>query len=431
MTIRFQHRAWAIAFVALTLGACELLQTNPNAPILEEGTNDPEGIIALAVGMQGLFGNHVESYVENSALVTDEWGTTTRALASYQVLVTGIAIDPSFGTVLHPWLDMFLVIRSANILIDRAPTVGLGAGLQTGVVALAKLYKGMAFYWLSERYEEAPIDVSVTAPVPVGRAQVLAEAIRNLEAARTDLAAVSDADLATFNSRVLGTGFNLRNSVDAYLARAYLAAGDHANARSAAQRVNLGVYSTFTFTATTPNPVAGLLFLGTGLRYTQPLRSFVTQAEAGDLRPAYWVNVTAATTRGNPDSVLQANRMYTLATDPFPVYLPDEMRLIIAEASARTGDLATARTMINEVRTRTSTNVLEPVAGLPALTDAQLATEAQVLTQIAYERRYELYMQGLRWGDTRRLDDFITTEPTIELFPIPSSECIRNPAAGC
>jgi hypothetical protein len=429
MTNRLMRYAWAIALVALAAAACNLDQRNPNAPILETGTSDPEGIIALAVGMQGQFTIDIEDFIVPSSLVTDEWGTTTLALASYQVLVTGIAIDPSFGTISATWNSMYGVIRSANILIDRAPAVGLGPGIQTGIVALAKLYKGMAFYWLSETYERGAVDVSGVAPVPVDRAQVLAAAIQSLEAARADLGTVADADLATFRSRVLGTGFDIRNTVDAYLARAYLASGDYAQALAAARRVDLSVFSVFTYTATTPNPIAGITT--TGLRYTQPLRSYVDQAEAGDMRPDFWVNTAAATTRGNPDSVLQANRRFVANTEAFPVYLPDEIRLIIAEASARMGDLATARQMINAVRTGASANALDPVAGLPALGDAELATQAQVLEQIAYERAYELYMQGLRWGDTRRLAEFIDIEPTIEFFPVPLSECDRNPQAGC
>jgi hypothetical protein len=429
MTIRLMRYAWAIALVALTVEACNLDQRNPNAPVEEVSVSDPEGIIALAVGMQGDFTSNLDDPIVPASLVTDEWGTTTLALVSYQVLVTGIAIDPSFLTIAATWNTMYSVIREANLLIEHAPQVGLGPGIQTGIVALAKLYKGMALYWLAETYERAPIDVSVALPTPVAREEVLAEAIRQLEAARTDLGTVADADLATFRSRVLGTGFDIRNTVDAYLARAYLAQGDYAQALAAARRVNLSVFSVFTFTATTANPIAAVTT--TGLRYTQPLRSFVDQAEAGDMRPAFWVNVAAATTRGNPDSVLQANRTFVANTEAFPVYLPDEIRLIIAEASAQMGDLATAREMINAVRTGASANLLDPVAGLPALTDADLATQAQVLTQVAYERRYELYMQGLRWGDTRRLDAFIDTEPTIEFFPVPLSECDRNPNAGC
>jgi hypothetical protein len=110
------------------------------------------------------------------------------------------------------------------------------------------------------------------------------------------------------------------------------------------------------------------------------------------------------------------------------LYLPDEMKLIAAEAHARLGNLPQARILINQVRTQTSSTVDEPVAGLTARTDAQLATLDAVLRQIAYERRYELYMQGLRWEDTRRLP--VTTSVTMEFLPLPASECRTNTNAS-
>jgi hypothetical protein len=73
----------------------------------------------------------------------------------------------------------------------------------------------------------------------------------------------------------------------------------------------------------------------------------------------------------------------------------------------------------------------EPVAGLPALPASALDTEAELLGQIAYERRYELFMQGLRWEDTRRLGTAITTTPTFEFLPLPLTECQVNPNSGC
>ncbi len=74
---------------------------------------------------------------------------------------------------------------------------------------------------------------------------------------------------------------------------------------------------------------------------------------------------------------------------------------------------------------RTQTGV-EPDAGLPALPDEALDTLDEVLAQIAYERRYELYEQGLRWEDMRRLGEYIDEAPTYDFFPIPRQECITN-----
>ena len=44
---------------------------------------------------------------------------------------------------------------------------------------------------------------------------------------------------------------------------------------------------------------------------------------------------------------------------------------------------------------------------MPALPDDALDTEAELMAQILYERRYELYAQGVRWEDLRRLADSI------------------------
>ncbi len=410
------------------LGGCDLDQTNPNAPVEEESLATVEGIIALAVGMQGQFADAVEDFLVPSSLVTDEWGTRSQALASYKVLVTGEGIDPSFGVVGAPFTNAYRVIRSADLLIENAPNVGLGPGFQTGVVSLARLYRAMSLGTIIQVYPEVPIDVSVAGPIPQPRDAVLAEVIQLLETARSDLAGVSDADLDGFRGRVLGAGFDLQATIDAMLARYYLIDGQYAEAIQAADRVDPAASSVLTYTSTTPNPVFNL---GFQLGYVQPLRSFVEAAEPGDERPAYWVNLAAEPFTGDPDSTLQNMLKYSTSSEPFPVFIQDEIKLIKAEASARNGDLPTARMLINEVRTDATETPTDPAANLPALDDAQLGSLEAVLAQIAYERRYELYMQWTRWEDLRRLGDVIGAEPVVEFFPYPQGECINNPADVC
>jgi hypothetical protein len=407
---------------------CELDQTNPNAPVQEESLSTVEGIIALAVGMQAQYADAVEDFLVPSSLVTDEWGTRSQALASYKVLVTGVGIDPSFGVVSAPFTNAYRVIRSADLVIENAPNVALGPGFQTGVVSLARLYRAMALGTIIQVYTEVPIDVSVAGPIPQPRDAVLAEVIRLLEAARSDLAGVSDDDLAGFRSRVLGAGFDLRATIDALLARYYLIDGQYMQAIQAADRVDPGASSVLTYTSTTPNPVFNL---GFQLGYVQPLRSFVETAEPGDERPAYWVDLASEPFAGDPDSTLQNMLKYSTSTEPFPVFIQDEIKLIKAEASARNGDLQTARMLINEVRTDATESPTDPAANLPALDEAQLGSLEAVLAQIAHERHYELYMQGTRWEDLRRFDDVVDTEPVVDFFPYPQGECINNPADVC
>jgi starch-binding outer membrane protein, SusD/RagB family len=417
------------ALGALLAGGCDLNLQNPNAPTEDEALSSVDGVIAVAVGLQAQYNGSVADFLVPPSLVTDEWGTETRSLIAYQSLLTGQNFDASYGVVLSPWADAYRVVKTANSLILHAPQVGLGSGLQAGILSLARLYKAMALGTILMDFDQVPIDVSVPGPVPQPRAVVLDTVLALLDAARTDLVGVPDADLAGFNTRVKDPGLNLRETIDAMRARFALMAGQYQSAIDAADSVDLTVLSTFTYPSPARNPVNNLAF---GLLYVGGLKSFVDSAEAGDLRPAYWLDTTATPFTGNPDSLMYPLRKFSGNNDPFPAYLPDEMRLIKAEAFTMLGTLDSAAFYVNAVRTRTASTLDEPVAGLTALDPAtQLDTPAKLLAQIAYNRRYSLYMQGLRWEDTRRLGSAITTTPTLSVLPIPTQECDANPSNPC
>lgn len=410
------------------LAACSLDLTNPNAPSSEQVVTSVDGVLAVTVGMQAQFAQSIDDYITPSSLATDEWGTRTRALISWITLFTGENFDQGFVTVSAPYANSYQVIRSANTALAGTESVELGTATAAGVKATARLFKAMSLGWLIQIFEKVPVDAGPGA-VPKPRAEVLDTVLTLLEQARTDLNGVSAADLATFRARALGPGIDLQNTIDAMLARYYLMAGKYDNAITAANRVNLGVLSVLQYPAPTRNPVENL---AVELQYVGGLQSFVNQAQPGDRRPAYWVDAAAAALPGNPsDSIVKPLKKYTGPNDSYPLYLPDEMKLIKAEALARTNQLAASAALVNEVRTQTSSAVDEPVAGLPALPASALDTQAKLLAEIAYERRYELYMQGLRWEDTRRFGTALTTTPTFTFLPLPLTECQVNPNSGC
>ena len=415
--------AAALACAALATG-CSLDLTNPNAPPEEQVITSVDGIVTLAVGLQSQYADNVNIFLRAPALVTDEWGTRPIALAADVSLVTGNP-DPTFGVVADPFAAGYRIARTADILVANAPGVGLGTGLQAGTLSLSRLVKAMALGTMALQYERLPANAGEGA-LPLPRAQVLDSAIVLLEAARADLAGVTDAELAGFNTRVLGTGFSLRNTIDAMLARNYLFRGRYAEALAAAQRVNLNVLSVLAYPNPGLNPVYNYSAVA---RYTGTRKSFFTEADPADKRPAYWALRTAGST-GTPDSVFDF-RKYGGRNDPFPVYLPDEMRLIMAEVYVRQGNFPAARTLINAVHTQAASSVDEPLAGMPAIPDASLSTEAELMAQILYERRFELYAQGLRWEDLRRLAAYTARRPSIQFLPYPQSECDVNPANPC
>lgn len=418
------------AVLALAGGAvaCDLELANPNAPTEEVIVTSIEGIIAVSVGMQDQYAGTIDDYLIANSLVTDEWATRSLALASYTTLLTGIEIDNTYATIFLPWANSYETIRSANTIL--AAEVDISPVLGDAPSALAKLYKAMALGRLIESYEEVPIDIGVAGPVPAPRAEVLDTVLRLLEEAKAEIASVPESQLAAFRRRVIGNTFDLANVVDAMLARYYLIDGQYANAETSADAALTGMeqISYFSYASPDVNPVYNISIAS---QFIGAARQWGREAEAGDDRVGYWAD-TATVLVSNTTEEVVALRKYQTSAEPMPVFLPDEMRLIKAEALVRQGaaNYPEALDLINEVRTAEPSGLDEPVAGFT--TPLVLSTEADLLEQIAYERRYELYMQGMRWEDMRRFGAAITGEtPTIDFLPIPQQECDANPSDPC
>lgn len=429
----------ALLFTALLgAGACELDLTNPNSPPEELVLTTPDGIIALAVGMQGQFAGTavgsgmVLNAIRAPGLVTDEISTTTRALAADRSLVTGVGVDASFGVVSSPFTTAFRVVRSAEELLSGAPGVGLGPGTLAGVMALARTYKAMSLGIAIQHYQQIPVTASLEANPLQPRAVVLDSVLALLEQARADLASVPAAQLADFNARV-AIGYNLGDVINAMLARYYLMDGQYQAAITAAGRVPLNRLNVFSYPDPLRNPIWG--YSQFSLDYVRGTQDFVADADTSDDRPNFWLRLDQATVNGSPAVPLRNLRQYADRNAPFPIYLPDEMRLIQAEAYTRLGMLPEAAPLVNAVRTQCTPSATvgtfsEPVACMPALPAEALDTQAELLAEIAYQRRYELYLQGLRWEDIRRFGSAVAGEtPSVQWFPLPQNECILNPAA--
>ncbi|MBW3571250.1 MAG: RagB/SusD family nutrient uptake outer membrane protein [Gemmatimonadetes bacterium] len=434
-----QRLRCAVLLTALLgAGACELDLTNPNSPPEELVLTTPEGIIALAVGMQGQFAGAsvgsgmVLNSMRSSGLVTDELSTTSRALAADRALGTGVGVDASFGVVSSPYTTAFRVVRSAEELLASAPSVGLGPGTLAGVMALARTYKAMSLGIAIQHYQQIPVTATLEANPLQPRAVVLDTVLALLEQARADLGSVPAAQLADFNARV-AIGYNLGNVVDAMLARYYLIDGQYQAAIAAAARVPLNRLNVFTYPDPLRNPIWA--YSQFGLDYVRGTQEFVAEADTSDDRPDFWLRLDQGMVTGSPAVPLRNLRQYSDRNAPFPIYLPDEMRLIQAEAYTRLGMLPQAAALVNAVRTQCTPSATvgtfsEPVACMPALPVTALDTQTELLVEIAYQRRYELYLQGLRWEDVRRFGALSGETPSVQWFPLPQNECILNPAAN-
>lgn len=404
---------------ALVLGACDLDLTDPNSPNEQDIITTADGLIEVAVGLQAEWGNQLVAPVYIQALVTDGIGAIPQAFESYRLVDAGNPVSNDLGPSTETWAAMYDVVLVADILLENVPDAPMIPETKSGILALARLFKAMAFGNLLQVYERIPLDVgldNLDAPFAT-RAEGFAEVLRLLEEARTQLQSTPPS--TEFDTRVLAPGFDFENTIDAMTARFALIAGAYDTALAAAQRVDLDVLSEFLFSATDPNPV-WLLMLGSGNAFRMlPEDRFRTEAQAGDQRIGYWV--AEANTVGS-SAPLDAHVRYATRDVSFAAYYPDEMRLIQAEVLARQGDLPGALVLVNEVRTPCSSPLNEPVACLPALTLADVPTQQAMLDQILLEREYELYLQAVRWSDLRRFGKPLK----YEFMMVSEAECERN-----
>jgi starch-binding outer membrane protein, SusD/RagB family len=418
----------AVAVLALPLAACDLDLQDPNTPTEEVVINSAATMAQVAIGLQAEYSNQFDAPVYVTGMVTNELGANTATFDSFRVLDTGS--EPAtndFGASISPWAGQYRVIRVADVVIANAPNVGFGPGTTSGLLALGKLYKAMAFGNLIQIYERIPLEVGPNNRSPdfAERAAVLSRIIGLLEEAENHLATTPAS--AEFTSQILAPGFNLLNTIRAMRARYALIAGDLVKADAAAASVDLNVWSEFRFSASDANPFWNLAVNGGNSTSMRPKRQWRLDAEPGDGRVTYWV--TPATLQGFAAPLDEFNR-YSDRTHSYPAYLPDEMRLIRAEVAARQDRLADALTFINQVRTQCASPHPEPLACLPALSAAELPTQAAVLAEILKQRRYELYLQHVRWSDLRRFGQPVK----YQWMPVPGTECDRNvnaPPALC
>lgn len=419
---------WPLAVLgALALGACDLDLQDPNLPTEDEAISTTSGIGQIAVGLQAQYSNELVDPVYVVGLVTEEIGAGAATFDSFQRADMGEEITGDDGPSIGPWAGQYEVIRTANVLIENTPGVGFGPGTTSGVLALAKLYKAMALGNIYQIYPRAPLQVGpgIEDPPFAAREEVINEVLRLLQEARGHVQGTPPS--SEFRASILAPGFDLENTIEAMIARYSLMAGRLDDALMAAQRVDPGVLSELRFTATDVNPLWNMWYNSGNAYQMRAEEQFRLEAEPGDRRVEYWVEPAPIEGASGP---LDHVSRYRSATASYPVYLPDEMRLILAEVHARRGDLPQALVHVNAVRTQCTSELNEPVACLPALELADVPTQAAMLAEILRQRRYELYLQAVRWSDLRRFDQPLK----YPFMPVPSTECDRNanaPAELC
>jgi len=419
----------------LTAGGCKLDYTNPNAPTDSEILTTREGMITLCIGMKQYY-----STTGVQTLYTAP-GTTSREVKGVTTFTNILELEaggsalPTFnGNVLGLWYSMLHTMGMADDLIKYAPGVlAADNATRSGVLGFANLFKAMSIGGLATAFEQFPTQVTQSGNATfVTRTVALTTAVKLLDDAIAELAATPPP--ADFNTRVLGTDINLVDCINAYRARYNMMLGKYPEALAAANAVNLTNKSQFAYSAQSPNPVYQQVQISANFKARANFGLPAGLFDAADGRLAFYLST--------PDVVVGGETLKTLkgffdAIDkPIPVYLPDEVRLLKAEAIIRSGgDLNVAKTHIDAVRTQAAGDPFGVNANLPAYSGA-ITTDA-LLLEVYRQRSAELFLQGLRLEDSRRFGRPAppanvnpvpaTFERNRNFYPYPDQERLNNP----
>jgi starch-binding outer membrane protein, SusD/RagB family len=382
--------SWLLAG-AVALTACDLDLTNPNAPIDEDILTTREGIHGLAIGLQARYGAGMVDFVYPSGLLTDELATTQGALQSYRDAELG-QLQKTSAPVFDLFASHYRTIKTADDLITNAPNVSaVRDSTLSGILALAYLLKAASLGELLQGYQRIAITTyNVAAPTFVDRATALSYVLALLDTAWTRYNTLRPG--SEFNGTILATGFSLPNTIRAMQARYHRMTNGWPAALTAAAAVDLNVLSTMPFNDQARNPIFNLTI------YVRPRDAWRLSALPADTsRTRYHITVEAT---AGFHQALDNYRRYAAAGTAIPLYYPDEIRLIRAEALTEQDLLVEAQAVLDSVRTDCGGAIDEPNACLPALGGA--LTKDSLLAEIAYQRKFELFATGLRWEDARR-----------------------------
>lgn len=391
-----------VALATTTLGACSLDLQSPNAPTEIQVTSSPDGVIALATGLQGRFAASYFNYAYMAGVVTDEFAATSAALISISDAEQG-SVAPGTGIADNVFNSIYRTVRTADELLAGADRLAgsFDDGTRSGLKALAYALKAEALGEAIQSYQQVPIETyNITSPTYVSRAVALPVIRALLDSAAAQIAGTPPS--AFFTSSILTPGVNLSNMIQLFRARYARMAGDNATALAASNlvaRSGTAAISAFTYPAPGVNPYSGVTGGTNGIAVR---RQYRTSMLPQDQRFVFFT-IPSTTLTGRVGALLDpfSNR-FAVASATQPVYFPDEALLIKAEVLANQGDLVGSQAVLDSVRTDCTggRGLDDPKACLPALAAGQ--SQAQLLAEIYVQRRYELLGTGLRWEDVRR-----------------------------
>ena len=435
-------KTYKIASILFIIGclftACQTEFENVNNPTEEVVLKTKEGLFALAIGIRQYYSTvALRQIIEAPGITTRELGVTNTFLNINELAKGGAELPNESGGITNPWVTLLRTKGMAESLIVGANSVELTDGTKSGLLAYGNLFKAMCLGSLIQMFEQAPINNATDGQAPFSdRATVLAQCITLLEQARDVLSSTPMSD--EFKSTVLWTDISLQKTINAFLSRYQLLAGNYGEAITAADTVlndSDSTNSMWVYDANNQNPIWNRTVNSADLN---PQTNFgllgMYIPEVGDGRVNFYLGASKG--NANADAGGQALSemlgFFAISTTSIPIYLPGEMILNKAEAYARQDQLDNAVIQLNLVRQKTNDPLGVNANLLPWTGNA--TSRADILEEIYKNRSIELFLTGMRLEDSKRFHPNFavpstantTNERNRNFYPYPSIERENN-----
>ncbi len=414
-----------IALCGIGITGCKKDFDNPNAATEAQVFSSVQGLTGVAISLQriyvsGLTGSYY-NIVDANGLVTNELFLVNPGnIPELQFSTGGPAVDGTNTVIANIWANANKIIYDGDKVIAASENLA-DKNYASGLIGYTTIFKALALGSLSQFWDSIPSGIGSNVTF-IPRVQGYTRAVEAIDKA---LAAITaNAVSASFTANI-PPGINILNTLQALKARYALFAGNYPVALAAANAVDLAVKSSFTFDALNINPV--YQFATATNNVFQPIDSTMglpvgLRPDPLDKRVPFYmtINTTIAPR-------FRISGFWATALTPIPIYLPDEMRLIIAECLVRQAspDLAGAKAILDLILKQTpAADPFGVGADLPAGYTGPLDA-ASLLTEIYRNRAIELYMLGLRLEDMRRFARPLT-ERKRNFFPYPFRERDNN-----
>jgi hypothetical protein len=401
----------SIIFLVLLISACQKGKIDSlNSPVVDGIITDPtrSDLFNLLTGAESGMRNNLAAYLDGTGIIGREIYRFSGSEPRYTTDFLGGGtklLDNNTFYIVNPWGARYQVIRQCFILLDAIKNTRTAVASDAQKKAFTGFAKTIIGYQLLLNINMTDSN-GARIPVPNGAplgpvikdpGQVMDSVLKFLEDGKNDLTGaevifpLSDgfdgfkdaAGLLKFNRALAARVYLYRKNYPAVLTALNESFFDLNGP------LNTGVSHFF---STNGGDIANLLYLppnGNGdVRVAHP--TFAADIIPGDDR----LNKTALRNASASQGGLTGNRDLTLwstLNSPVSIIRNEELILIYAEAKIQTGVFPDAVTALDRIRVAHN---LAPYTGL--------STTAALTTELLYNRRYSLFMEGHRWIDLRR-----------------------------